>query len=476
MLKMIKYIQMNREEDFMLEPYLEYLEILDNYCQNDFQEIYICRHKEKSAFYLLNLIRNKELFYDVDFNELKECISFVEEIKEIDEAIIILTKHYSYKTILEYIKDDNMTLAKQVNSTTYLMETLLKSKNLPYSFVVSLFNHNNLAVYSNGDIKFTGLLLLTPNILNASREDTLITIANTIHKIFTGTEIIDDGLSRGIPPDIEKIINNCLNGNYFRIVDLVTAFKSSNIYKLINPEKEEIKRVVQMRKSMTRKRITYNVKTRGILVILLLIPVIVFGARFILKNKKFNNAVSFEIQGIEEQKIEGNDEIINEVIDTVEDDAYMDDFISDKEVMDKFFDENAIMSLKEKNIAIIDNSKYHRGEYSLKTFNDNNEKAAYLISYIDLEDDKFDFLKNRTVNLSLWLSSDIATDCSITLKLGSKDKILTQVTKKANLIANTWTLHNIDVNTKNGQYIKTYIDVEPNETIWIDTIDIDILK
>lgn len=477
MQKMIKYTQTSREEDSMLDSSLNHLEIYEVYCKNDHQEIYTCKHKEKNAYYLLNLVRDKEIFSEIDLNELKKSIISIKEVEDTDKSVLILTEHYSYKTLSEYLKEENMTLTKQINSITYLMETLLKLKSLSFGCFVSLFNHNNLVIDDNGDIMLTGILCLTSEIINASREDALLTIANAMHMIFTGKKIIDKNISKGIPPDIEKIIVNCLNGDYFRIVDLVTDFKSSNVYKLINPEKEDIKRVARMRKGMTRKRITYNFKTKGVLVTLILIPIIAWGSYSLLKDKNADNDIISNNKQVDAlENIDDNDTTPDITADLAKEDDQVEDIIVYKENMDKFFNEDLIIPLDEDKIAKVDYSKYHRGEYSLKVFNDKSEKSSFLVGYIDFKDDIFNFVKDRTVNLSLWLNSDVSTDCSIILKLGSNDKILAQVTKKVNLIADNWILHNIEVNTKNGQYIKIYINAKPNDTIWVDTIDIDILK
>lgn len=477
MLKMIKYTQTSRKEDFMLDPYLNHLEVLDLYCQNDYQEIYTCKHEEENAYYLLNIIGDKEIFYGTDLKELKKYILAIKEIKDTDDGIVILTKHYFYNKLSEHLRKENMTLTMQINSVTYLIETLSKLKTISYGFIVSLFNYNNLVIDDSGNIKLTGILKLNSKVINSSREDALLVIANAMHMIFTGEEIKDNSISKGIPPDIERIIINCIKGDYFRAEDLVTDFKTSNIYELINPEKEDIKRVARMRKGMTRKRITYKLKTKGLLAILLLIPVIVWGSYSLLKVKnKSNNVVS----NIEQISVSDNIKADGSTLDTstklVNEEAQIEDIISYKENMDKFFNEDLIMSLNENSIAKIDYSRYHRGEYSLKAFNDKSEKSSFLVGYIDLQDDNFAFVKDRTVNLSLWLNSDVNTDSSVTLKLGFNDKILTQVTKKVNLVADNWVLHNIEITTKSGQYIKIYLNTDPNNTIWIDTIDIDILK
>lgn len=465
----------------MQNPYLENLEIIDVCCQNDFQEIFTCKHKEKNAYYLLNLIRYKELFYEVDLDELMKCFPSIKGIDEVDEAILIVTEYFTHNPLLDYIKDVDMTLAKQINNITSLIESLAKLKNLSYGFIVSLFNHSNLVVDDDGDIQFSGIILLSPEVINAKIEDVFESIANTIHIIFTRNEIIGGNISKGLPPDIEKIINRCLNYEYLKIMDLVADYKATSIYKLINPEKEDIKRVTRMRKSMSRKRITYNVKTKGILVVLLLTPLIVWGSYSLLKNYKPNESTitknppestQSNINTSDEKKDDG----INHDEDDTTEDSFIEDMVNHKEYLDMFFNEDKIRGLDEIRIGKMDYSKYHRGQYSLKVYNNTKEKASYLIGYIDFSDDSFSYVKNRTVNLSLWLNSDIATDCSVVLKLGSDDKILAQVSKKINIKADTWTLHNIEINTKNGEYIRIYINTKPNDTIWVDTMEIDILK
>lgn len=474
---MIKYTQTSRKGDFMLESYLNYLEILDVCSQNNYQEIYTCKHKEENAYYLLNLVKDKEVLEGIELEELCTHIPSIKKIEETDEGILILTEYYSYKTLLEHQENENMTLSKQVDSITNLMDILLMLKTLPYSFFVLLLNHTNLVVDDKGDIKLTGLLLFSPEALSTSREDALRTIANTIHVIFTGKQILDNNVSRGIPPDMEKIINSCLNGDYFRIIDMVTDFKSSNIYRLINPEKEDIKRVTRMRKGMKRKRFNYNFKTKGILVIMLLVPIIVWGSYTLLKDKKANNVILPNNEQIDiSDNVDIDDSPIDNSKDSPEEDSQIEEIINHKENMDKFFNEEFIKSLDRDNIATTDYTKYHRGEYSLKVYNDKTETSPFLVGYIDFQDGDFNFANDRTVNLSLWLSSDVDTDCIIALKLGASDKLLTQVTKKANLIANTWVLNTIEINTKNGQYIEIYINTKPNDIIWVDTMDLDILK
>ncbi len=466
----------------MLSPYLKNLEIIDVYCQNDFQEIYICKHKEENAYYLLNLIRDKGLFHEINLDELMKYFSSIKDISEVDEGMLVISEHYSHKPLLEYIRKDRMTLSNQINNLTNIIETLSKLKTLSDSFVVTLFNYSNLVVDDNGDIKFTGVILLSQEIINASREDVFNTIANTIHFIFTKSEIVDENISKGVPPDIAKIINGCLSSEYLRIIDLVSDYKSTSIYKLINPERDDVKRVSRMRKSMSRKRISYNIKTKGIIIALLLIPIIVWGSHSIIKNNKSNNipannSASIDSSDKVKDNIDEKDDstVLSDEDNSVED-FNMEDVFSHKEDLDKFFNEDKIKSLGEKEIGTLDDTRYHRGEYSIKVDNDKSEKFSYLVGYMDFGDENFAYAKNRTVNVSLWLSSDVSTECSIILKLESKEKILSHIVKKVNVKANTWILHNVEINTKNGEYLKVYINIKPKDTIWVDTLDIDILK
>lgn len=468
----------------MLDLHLRNLEIVNSYYQNDFQEIYVCKHKEENAYYLLNLIRNKDFFNDIDNSELLSFFSSIKDVSEVDEGILVISEYYHHKPLLEYIQENGMTLTKQINNTTNIIETLSKLKTLSASFIVSLFNHSNLVVDDNGDIKFSGILLLNPKTIYANIKDVLETIANTMHIIFTKNQIGDGSIAKGTPPDIQRIINKCLSYEYLGFNDLVSDYKSTSTYKLINPEKEDIERVTQMRKSMSRNRITYNIKTKGIIIALLLFPIIVWGSISLLKNTKDTiDTVSDKPNlGITDNAVDNDDEKM-ESIDLPDEekqneDPNIEDAFKRGEDLDKFFTEDQIKSLNEneKAVGVLDFTKYHRGEYALKVNNDSKERSSYLIGFIDFEDSNFAYAKNRTVNLSLWLNSDKSTECTLVLKLESEDKLLSQVVNKANLKANTWTLHNVEINTKNGDYLKVYINLEPSDTIWVDTMDIDILK
>lgn len=464
----------------MLDPYLKNLDIVDTYCQNDFQEIYICKHKEEKAYYLLNLIRKREIIDEIDLKELPNYMPSIKRILDSDEGIIILTEYRKFRSLKEYVREEIMTLTKQVKNTTYILEVLSKLKSFSYYFIVSLFDYENLLIDSNGDIIFTGNLILNSETINASKKDALFTIANTIHVIFANQEIIDGTISKLVPPDIERIIYKCLENEYFEFTDIASDYKSTSIYKLINPEVDDIKRVAIMRKSMSKKRITYNIKTKGVLIVLLLIPIIVWGAYSLHKHNENKTALDSIRADMPKNVYQAdNDETNTDNLiedSPIEEDIFENDSANHKEELDKFFNEDRIKYLNENNIGVLDYLKFHKGNYSIKVHNDKKEKASYLISYIDLEDDEFSYLKNRTVNLSLWLTSDIDVECSIIVKLGSKDKILTQVAKKVNLKADTWTLHNAEINTKNGDYIKIYLNVEPSSTVWADTLNIDILK
>lgn len=467
----------------MLESYLKYVEILELSYKSDIQEIYICKHKETDSYLLLNIIKNKDLFDGIDLADLKAKFSFFKEIEETDETIVILSESLSYTKLSKYLKESTLTLTEQVNKATNIIELLSKLEELPNFIINSLINYENLVIDNNKNVVTTGLILFDTDKLTTSIEDILKSVANIIHIIFTRTPIVDDKLEKSIPPDILKIIKNCLEGNYFRISDLVTEYKSSSIYRLINPEKEEIKRVVKMRKSMTRKRIKYNLKTKGLLAIIILLPVIVMGSYKILKHDEADkDALSDNYQidnesnlnsemTSKEDKTWAKENEMEEIKDDIENDIE-----NDIEIMDKYFNEEYFGKLNADKIAIRDYTKYHRGQYSLKLHNEENEDFTFLVSHIDFDDDSFTFMKNRTVNLSLWINSNTKTQCIIILELCSKEKTLTQVIKKVDLIANNWTLHNLEMNTKNGEYMNIFISLKPDDIIWVDTIDTDILK
>jgi len=470
----------------MNSTYLENLEIIDTYVQNDYQKIFMCKHKENNKLFLLNSIIDKEVVSDVDFDNLKSNVNAIKDIYETDKAINIITEHTRNRSLIEYINSNKITLTGQINYTSFIMEKMIRLKNQPNIVFLSILNHTSLQVYDNGSIGSAGVLLLTPNYINVGIEEVLRSLANVLHIIFSGKEIEDNKILRDIPPDISKLITNCLESKYIRLIDLVSEYKSTNIYKLVNPEKQESKRVHRMRKNLSRKRLKYKIKSKAIIILIILIPVIAFAVDKIIDTIKLRNETTIEVNADEINKNKEND---TSTITDTENQQNSQDITEDstgdiKEILTKdndietisdFFNEDMNVD-NETNIGVIDSEKFHRGSSSIKVSNNTQKKQSFLIGYMDLNDDKFSYLKDRIVNTSLWLNSNKNTECSIVLKLGDSNKILTYASRKTNLVENNWILHNVEINTKNGDYIKIYITVAPNEEIWIDTIDIDVLK
>ncbi|MGF7056448.1 hypothetical protein [Brassicibacter mesophilus] len=470
----------------MDSAYLENFEIIDTYVQNDYQKIFICKHKENNNLYLLNSITEKTVVSDVDFDNLKNNVNAIEEIYETDESIDIITEYNRNNSLEEYISSNKMTLASQINYTSFIMNKIIRLKNQPNRIFLSMFNHNSLQIYENGSMGSAGILLLRPNYINVGTEEVLRAIANVLHIIFSGKEIEDNKVLKHIPPDISRLITNCLEDKYIRLIDLVSDYKSSNLYKLINPERQESKRVHTMRKNLSRKRFKYKIKSKAIVILIILIPVIAFAVDKIIDTIKLRNDTTIEANADEINKNKENDtstitdtENQQNSQDNTEDhtEEINDILIKDNstETISDFFSEDMNLD-DETNIGVIDSEKFHKGTSSIKASNDTQEKQSFLIGYIDFNDEKFSYLKDRVVNASLWLNSNGNTECSVVLKLGNEDKILTYTSRKADLVQNNWILQNLEVNTKNGDYIKIYITVDPNEEIWIDTIDIDVLK
>jgi len=466
----------------MSNTYLENFDILSVYLENDYQSIFVCKHKKTSDVYLVNSIIDKTLVSDVDFQSLKFNVKAIIDIIETEEEINIIMEHKTGSTLIDYIKSNKMTLSDQVNFTSFIMDKIIKLKDQPNKIIESFLNHENLNVDDYGNISSTGVLLVNPNRLNISMEEVLRSIANVVSIIFSGSEISNNKSKEKLPPDIYRLINNCLENKYLRIIDLVSDYKSTNLYKLINPEKQESRKIHKMRKKLFRKRIMYKLKSKVIIVLLLIIPIMVYAINMITDviNKDVNNIIVEESKNKDSKFSENNIDFSKENTKvTIEKNSQSEESVlsANTSAEDIFDFLNEDMNIEnEKNIGTIDSNEFHRGTSSIRVNNQGSESQTFLIGYIDLNDDKFNFMKDRVLNISFWIKSSNNTETSILLKLEGGGKVLSYTSKKFEVVKDNWIMQTADINSKNVDYIKMYITINPKEEMWIDSIEVDILK
>lgn len=461
----------------MSSKIFENLSVIDIYIENKYQKILRCKGKISGKEYLVNILFDKSLFKKEELIVLKEEFDLVEKVEETEKAVYIITRHDVYEDIYEHIQKNKITLSNQINYATLILEKINKIKYLPLEVISSAVQSNNIKVDQNNKLIFTGLIILSDDKL-VSYGHILKDIANLLHIIFDGNEISNDKISKEIPPDIQKIIVKCLEERYVTFDDVLKDLKSSKIYRLINPEREEGRKIHSVRTNLKKRKMKFKIKKSalvlGIIVLMLLPFAAISIGKMIKLNKEIKASMNEEITIDDlESKNETQENDIFEQYDIV--DKESDNTYDDEELL-SYFDEEIINSLGETNVASISEEKFFRGSYSLKVNNSEGKNDEFLIGLVDLNNEKFDYLKNRNVDISMWINSNQTQDAVITLELTNKDKILSKVSKKIYIIKDNWSLYNLNINTDAGEYIKIYITSEKASDIWIDSFSVEILK
>ena len=447
---------------------------LDSYFKNENQEIWVCKNIETDKLYLVNSIINMDTLQNIDFEGLATAIGDIEEIVR-NESVHIITQYNKYSNIKDYISTNKVKISEQVAYLTSISNLILKLKEYPEFIIVSLINVNNLQINNVGKISSSGVIIVDNDFLNMNKTYVFQQMANVIHVIFSGTEIVDGKISSGIPPGIKKLINKCLNDEYFAYEDFVSDFKATKIYRLINPEVQESKKIHKARKKLTRRRRVGKIKRSGVIVMAILLitsPFIIPTLAELFGDKKEVMMIEKE-QELKKENIvlaESNDKAKNIVS---QDEEEMKNYIDN---ITYFFNDEVINKVNAENIGNVDTDKYFNGDSSINVVNIKNEKTEFFIGSIDLTKDMFSYLKGRNVDVSMRLVSSIDTEGTILVKGKKEGNILTTVSKKMDISSDIWTLNNLNIDTGKCEIFEMYLEIDPKVAIWVDSFSVDILK
>ncbi|MTI48461.1 hypothetical protein [Sporosalibacterium faouarense] len=475
----------------MAENIMENLEELQVYLRNSIQEILICKHKETEELYLVNTVFDNNTLEALDLRQLKKDVPSIEEISNTEDGIKIYTKYFFHPSLMDTVGEDKeMPLEKQMSYTGYILDKLLKLRHLPLSVLEALFNSNHLIVDDKGRLQILGSIIINPDHEKLDLQDIFKRIGNILHLIFSGEEIEGGDIDKSIPPDIKKIITNCYNNHYFNFEELVSDFKGSSVYKLMNPESEEGHRVHLMRKNLKSKKRFYHFKKNGAkiaIIIIVLLPLIAFaGGKLVdfAKDKIGNdsNIPVVDQNNDDEDDPNENNETVNNDNNNDNDSQNTDDKDdSDKidvdDEMTKYYNDVIEQSGNDR-IGVLDDSTYYRGNQSVMVDNEKESGDNFLVGVVDLNDGEFSFMKDRkNIDVSMWIRSNVSLDAMITLKLINNDnKIISQITKNVHIPSMMWTLHSLDISTLHGDFIKIYVTPKAAGKMWIDSVEVEILK
>ncbi|MTI66656.1 MAG: hypothetical protein FH753_08655 [Firmicutes bacterium] len=453
------------------------LKVLDIYLENEFQKILICEDKHSNNKFLVNAITDISKIEDIDFFNLNNKLNIYYQVKETEDVLYLINKYSENKNVKEYINNNSIKLSRQINFANFILDKLKAFMDLPTYITYSILRYDNFIVDSKGNINLLPLLVIDNNYLNVKQKDVFYSIGDKLSIVFSGFEVSNNENKEDIPPDIKSIIGKCINNSYTTYEELVKDFRTSKLYRLVNPEVEESKRVHSMRRSMKKTRRKFKFKKVApflIIILAILIPVLVVKGFNYLNDKD----KTYVVDSKNDDSVDNNKEIKDtdeEIKDNDNKKEKKKENNVEDESLNKFFNDKLKAKADGENLAEIDDTRSFKGNKALKVTSDKSG-IKYLVAGIDLTKDEFSFLNERKGSISMWLNSNIGQKATISVTLLKGEKVLNKKIKNVYIPKNMWELYNIDIGSINGDYIKIHITPNKKGTVWIDSFDVDVLK
>src|SRR6056297_450359 len=392
--------------------------------ESNFQRILLCKNENNELFYN-NIILRERLINLIDKDYYPSNSDNIIAVEETEDRLYIYSKYIELKKLTELINSKDLTYRERVILTENL---ILKFKELEkYSDIQtqSMIKEDNLLIDENFNIIFRNLLILYQD-YDIEESILMKTTSNYIHYIFAGSFIKEFNISEEIPPDIKKIIIRASSKEYFNIEELLDSFKKSPTYSLIITlnNTEDIKDKDEEEDKEPEKKDDKKKIIIAIIIAIILIPFIIMA----LKN---NGNIKEEME-------------------------------YEQENSDKY--------------EIIDFSKFYDGYYSLKIDKKENLKDKYLFAIIDLKSEEYKYLKNREVGLSTRYTSDKTVEGNWVIEIRRNGQISNITNEKTIINPNTWIIKQRSLTLGDNDEIKLFFQYEEEATVWIDSIEIDVLK
>lgn len=461
----------------------EHLKVLELYLENKNQKVILCMDKNTEELYLLNVILNKKIIEAINLQELRKVLTSIDRIAETENEVYILSRYYNFSKLKDYIHKNKVSLSKQIAYIMDVFDKLTKLKGYPLFISSSIINHNNMYIDEHKNLRTMDLIVTDYDYMDKSKSQIYNEIANIMHIVFAGCEIKDSKLSDELPPDVERIIRNCLNNEYLKYDDLVNDFKTSKLYRLINPEIEESKKVHAIRRNLYKRRTKFKIRKKALvlaIILILLLPIgILYSDRIFDKFKDIetvdNEYTDDEIK--DDNKNTGTGERDDNIIDDKEEDQYSnDELATSEENILYYFNTQKVEESKANYYGELDNEIYYDGDISIKATNLEDKKQDFFTGRIDTNEDYFDFIKGRKIDLSMRILSDKGEDVVITVKVFNQDKLLSEISKRFYVNKDIWTLQNLNIDIGNGEYLDIFVTTYEKGNIWVDAYSLDILK
>ena len=463
---------------------------------NSFQRISLCVNNDDGSEFYNNIIMSTRIIDLVDTEKMTRMFKNVIMAEKSDDRAYIITVPGEGIHFEEYFTNKNLTMKEQ----------LLLTENLLYKFQ-DLETFEDLieeAIIAKENILVKGNKIEFDNILKFSQgydisESPLIKLAGDyMHYIYTGRFIDDYNISDKLPPDIMKIIIRCYSNQYRDMGEVIGAFKKSQTYSLVFVpvpdaafKKDAAVNIDEPSKpgpdyeSLLNSDVAENngfipgdesheydeVKKRkfslnqvAAIILIMTIPIIILIMTNLGKEELEERA----------ELPEANNEII---INNGNSNNASTDGENLEETINKFFSQDLLDSIDSEFNAEIDFKKFYDGYSSLVIKNDGSSSKKTLFAVVEISNEELDYMKNRQVGLSMKLTSEKdEVEGSVIVEVIENGKISAYSSDKVVLNSDIWALNQLTVNLGNTDRILLYFDYDDAAKVWIDGIEIDVLK
>ncbi|MDW7668699.1 MAG: hypothetical protein SCJ93_07725 [Bacillota bacterium] len=434
--------------------------------ESNFQRILLCKNEDDELFYN-NIILRERLIELIDKDFYPNNSDNLIAIEETEDRLYIYSKYSELEKITEFINNNELTYRERVEITENLLKKFVELEKYSDIQVQSMIIEDNLLIDNNNNIIFKNLLIFDQDY--DIEESILMKItSNYIHYIFAGEFIKEFNISEQVPPDIKKIIIRASSKEYGSIGELIDSFKKSPTYTLILPLMESKNTMTTREDEEEILEETKNKENKKrfiipIIIAVILIPIIIM---IFFNNNNEQQEVNSEQENPENQT--PNEQIIPEENQAENNDTMPETILS-------FYNEETIKDNSE-DYAKIDFSKFYDGYYSLKIEDEEKENKKYLFAIIDLNDEEYSYLKNREVGISTRFTSDKAIEGNWIIEVRKNGEISNITNEKTSINDNSWIIKQRSLTLGDNDEIKLFFQYDVRANVWIDSIEIDVLK
>ncbi len=471
--------------------YLNNYDVKEVVFENSFQRVSLCVNNQNNTEFYNNIILSPRIIELLDLELLAETMPNVLETDRNDDRAYIATPVLDVSTLTEYINANTLTMRQQLDLTSNLLEGFKKVEVFADLVQEAMIDSDNVLVI-DGQIEFRNLLKFSQS-YDISESLLVRQAGNYIHYIYTGEFINEFNISEGLPPDIARLVVRCYSNQYLNISQVIEAFKNSSTYSLVLVTKSETDEAgllldddynTEPDETLTGNEPAFFDEPedkmeetdqmafgKEKLRIMAIVAIIIIPLMILFLSRCGNDEVDQPIDT-------GNSDPIETTVDqSGENGENNDNGSALPETINDFFSKELIELTDQTNSADIDFSRYYDGYTALLIENETGDNQKILFAVVDLNNERFRHLKDREVGVTLRLSSDIDNlEGSVIMEVVENNSIESYSNQKMTLNSTNWKLNLTSIQLGNADRIEMYFEYATSASVWIDGIEIDILK